>query len=145
MGKKLIALGNSLMGDDGIAIRVAKGLEKSLKEVGIEVIIAETDIDFAIECIVEGDIIFILDATLTNKQVGEISIMPIEKTFKACTHHHEISLLELIKFYNIQCSGVIIGIEVQEINFSNHLSRELEDTVCNICKKVLNTVKGFSH
>lgn len=46
MGVKLIAVGNRLMGDEGIAVKLAEYLMDRLYSQGIEVILGDTDIDF---------------------------------------------------------------------------------------------------
>ena len=60
---KIIGIGNILMGDDGIGVKVVDVLEKKMKNMGIEFIKAETDVDYALDNIKDGDFLFIIDST----------------------------------------------------------------------------------
>ena len=57
MNVKLIAIGNKIMGDDRIGPLVAEHLEKFLSQLGIEVVIGETDIGYCLSKINEKDMI----------------------------------------------------------------------------------------
>jgi hydrogenase maturation protease len=66
---KCIAIGNRIMGDDSIGIRVTQEILPSLKKDKIEVIFGETDVDYALSKIEDGDFLFISRYTRNTKAV----------------------------------------------------------------------------
>jgi len=146
MGVKCIAIGNRIMGDDAIGIKVAQELQPQLQQNGIEVIFGETDLDYALRSIADGDYLFILDATHFNVETATVTHIPLQDTMKQLQQlypvfsQHQPSLIEFLTTYNIKVEGYIIGIEVEEINFSLELSNELKTRFSDICGKVYNFI-----
>ena len=58
---KVIAIGNRIMIDDGIAIAVLENVRNKLESMGIEIIIGETDFQFCFHQLKEHDFVIILD------------------------------------------------------------------------------------
>ncbi|WP_089041037.1 hydrogenase maturation protease [Clostridium acetobutylicum] len=100
---KVIALGNTLMEDDGIGIVVVNKLKETLEKNNIDVIIGETDFDFCISQIQDGDFIFFVDAAFYGKCPGEITVTPLNKYKNKCYFQHNISAIDMVKshFKNI--------------------------------------------
>ncbi|QUH26398.1 hydrogenase maturation protease [Serpentinicella alkaliphila] len=139
MAVKCIGIGNRIMGDDGIGIRVVEQLLKQLRDICIEVILGETDIDYAISKIDNGDFLFIIDAAYFNEEPGTVTFISIDKYIKQHTQaysQHQSSLVHLIKVYKKSVKGFIIGIEVHEIDFSLELSNTLQTRLPHICEEV---------
>jgi len=76
---KCIAIGNRIMGDDSIGIKVLEEISQELDKKNIEVIFGETDIDYGLSKIDEGDMLFIIDSTYFNIDPGTVTFTPIEK------------------------------------------------------------------
>lgn len=146
---KIIGIGNSLMGDDGIALKVIDYIEEEINKLklGIKCIKAETDFDYALDNIEEGDFLFILDSTLLDLENGEITKIPLLES-KRCAGKglsiHNISLLSLIEHFNIEVKGCILGIQVTGVGFSLELSEELKESFEEICKKIFKIIKEDS-
>ena len=79
MSLKLIAIGNVLMKDDAIGIKVAEEIEIELLKLGVNVIYGETNIQHCISSVEKDDYIIILDSAYYGKSIGEITIEDIEK------------------------------------------------------------------
>jgi hydrogenase maturation protease len=146
---KVIGIGNLLMGDDGIALRVIDYIKEDLENLnlGIKSIKSETDFNFALDNIDNGDFIFIIDGTLLDIDCGQITQISLEKVDKYLNHSffsHNISLLWLINNLGLQVSGLIIGIEVLKVDFSLEISKELEIKFCEICSKIYKIIKEKS-
>jgi len=125
---KCIAIGNRIMGDDSIGIKVLEALSSEFKKEKIEVIFGETDIDYALSKIDNGDILFIFDSTYFNIDPGTVTFTPIEKAIKGQRQiysQHQLSLINLLKTYNKSVRGYIVGIEVEKIHFSLDLSEKV--------------------
>ena len=143
MKAKLVAVGNQLMGDDGIALKVAENIRGVLERKGIKVIIGETDIYYCFNEIFDAEIVYILDASYYGKKPGTITVKEIkdskiyeEKQFT----QHGINLIKLIEMYNLDKKIYIIGIEIHEITYSFNISRILNNKLNEICCKVQNVV-----
>lgn len=139
MSVKVIATGNILMGDDGIAISVLSEIEKELKLYGIEAIYGETDYEYCLSKIEKGDCVFIIDAAISGKKAGEITVKPIESIVNKNVGltEHSASLIKLISIYHKDIKGYIIGIEVKNIECSLNLSPEVRVLTEDISKRVL--------
>lgn len=139
---KVIAVGNTLMEDDGIAIVVLEKLKEKLIDRNIEAIIGETDFQYCISSIEDGDFIFFIDAVYYGKNPGAIIVNPLEKYRykKKYYTQHSYSVFDLIKLYFKDISGYIIGIEIGEINFMYGLSKALQNNVDIISENVLKEI-----
>lgn len=142
---KCIALGNRIMGDDSIAIRVLEEISSILEGENIDIVFGETDIDYALNEIEDGDFLFILDSTYFNIEPGTVTFTPIEEfnTNQGEVYsQHQPNLINLLKAYEKSVSGFIIGVEVQEIDFSLELSHILKRELSMICVEVSEFIKN---
>lgn len=143
MGIKCIAIGNRIMGDDAIGIAVLEELSQELQRRGIEIIFVETDTDYGLSKIDDGDTLFIMDSTYFNIAPGTVTFTPIEKAIERSRQifsQHQPSLINLLKTYKKSVSGYIVGVEVEEIHFRLELSETLEEKFLSICKEVLEFI-----
>lgn len=142
---KVIAMGNVLMKDDGIGIEVAKKIEEKLLEKNIQVIYAETDIQYSISNVKEDDHILILDAACYGKEPGEITNLSM-KAFvskKKGYSQHNYSSLDLLKLYYPNIKGEIYAIEVKEVEFGFGLSQVLQEKLEVISKEILEEIERY--
>jgi hydrogenase maturation protease len=118
MRKKLLALGNVLMEDDGVAIYLAEQLQYEIQQMGIEVVLGETDIGYLLSKITQEDYLIILDAT-TCLPCGEICCLLISEEHFSPEYilQHDISLLSLCKIYYPAITGSMIGIGVASLTY----------------------------
>lgn len=142
---KVIGIGNRIMKDDSIGIRIAEDLEGELKELGIEVIIGETDIEYTLNAINAGDYIVILDSSILDLNPGEISIFDIRQ-LKEFSHKgysmHQMSLVKILScFPFMQVEGILITVEAAEIDFGTELSEELTQRFQEIKGRVFEKIK----
>lgn len=143
MALKCIALGNRLMGDDAIGIYVAEALEPLLKQEGIQVILGETDVYYALNQITEGDYLIIMDASCFNTSVGSVtkySLKELPMTSNNSYSLHQPSLLSLIGSYYKLVNGIVIGIEADKIEFTLGLSEGLKSLFPSICQEVYRII-----
>jgi len=151
MKAKLVAIGNRLMCDDGIAIKVAEDIRENLELQGIKVIIGETDLYYCFNEIFDADLVFILDASYYGKQPGTITVKEI-RDFKIYEDkqftQHGINLIKLIEMYNLDKKIYIIGIEIHEItyrfNISSNLNKKLKDICDNVQSSIIDILNTYN-
>lgn len=145
MGMKVIGIGNRIMADDAIGVMIAESLEEALENLGVEVIIGETDVEYCLSFIDDGDFLFIIDATLYDLEPGTLTVQEINKEkiyAKEEYSQHQISLVKLIGICNVKnISGYILGIEVVDVDFGIELSDVITARFDDIKSKVYDFIK----
>lgn len=142
---KVIALGNRLMKDDKIGILVCEKLKNSIENMGYDLIIGETDIDYIISSIKEGDFILIIDGMDENKEVGRVEIFSLDRANENNFFYsqHSISLINIINSIYKDISGYIIGIQIEDIKYDLGISSRLNRKIPIICKEVEAILRKF--
>ncbi|NNU75274.1 hydrogenase maturation protease [Clostridium estertheticum] len=143
MGKKVIAIGNSLMMDDGVALLILDKIKKSLEDNGIETIIGETDVEFCFSLLNEVDVFYIMDSTYYGNLPGTLTFKnldDIRKTKDQSRSIHSLGLIDLINMYNMDIKGYFIGIEISNIDINLGLSNILQGKVEDISQKVMSFI-----
>jgi hydrogenase maturation protease len=147
----VLGLGNSILSDDGVGIRVAQEVGKQLNDP--QVTVAETSEAGLrlLDSIVGYDKVIIVDAVQTEKgQVGQIYRMePQDFSFaKHLTSPHQINLataLELGKMLNLAMPQkiTIFAVEAKDITtFSEKCTPEVEQVIPEVVKVVLEELVG---
>lgn len=144
MSIKVIAIGNRIMGDDGVGIEVAEHLRGFFIENGLEVIIGETDVGYSLSHIKAGDFIIILDASYREGNIGDVSVIPLREAMsrkgKFYTQHQP-SLIKWLYIYKIKVTGVVIGIEVKDVYLKLGLSPKIKEVLPQICMEVKKIIQ----
>lgn len=146
---KVIAIGNLLMCDDGIALKVIDYIREDIEKLnlGVKCIKAETDLNFAIDSIENDDFIFIIDSTLIGIDCGQltqISLGKVDKYFKNSFSSHNMSLLSSLDKLEIKVHGIIIGIEASKVEVGLGISNQLEKRFNKVCTEVYKIIKEKS-
>lgn len=133
------------MGDDGVAIHVAEKLRQSFERIGMEVIIGETDFQYCLSRINEGDYLIILDATWLGNEPGTVTSNSIKDIYKLNTNQslfsqHGYGLIRVLETCYKSVNGIVVGIEGRNFDFALTLSIEVEKQFENICRKVKELV-----
>lgn len=131
------------MGDDGIGIRAAEELFSSMAKEGIILIFGETDADYSLSMIEDGDFLFIIDAAYTGAEPGTVTFNSFNDfTLKKQQFfsQHQPSLIELLKIYGKKADGFVIGIEAEKIEFGLELSSKLKNRFPQICEEVFDFI-----
>lgn len=144
MAVKVIAIGNLLMGDDGIAVYIAGRLKKMLANDEIDIIIGETDFEYCMDRIEPEDFVIVLDSAALGLEPGAVSLIPFEEF--CCANagiweaQHETSLFKLLAHYHdIEKIG-LIGIEAESIQLGCDLSGALKTRMDSIAGDVRKAV-----
>lgn len=140
MSVKLIALGNVLMKDDGIGIEVSRQIEKRLADFGIDVIYGETDYNYGLSMLKEDDFLFVIDAAIYGKTPGEITSFPLESYVSENNDSKRINFIDRLKDYFPDIKGIVLAVEVSEVEFHYGLSTELQRKVNVIADEVVREI-----
>ncbi|GIM29053.1 HybD peptidase [Clostridium polyendosporum] len=142
---KIIAIGNTLMRDDGVAIKALRIIEEPLKKLGFEVIFGGVSIEPAFLIDKDEDVI-VVDAMNIGVSGGEVHAFPLEN-FKGisfiCASEHDIDLLSMMRILKHSMKGIFIGIEIKEISFHDELSIEINKKLHFISKRIYEVCKNY--
>ena len=77
---KIFGIGNILLGDDGVGVRVVEKIKEEIKNISedIDVIIGETDYLYCLNQIEEDDTIVIIDSTYLDINPGYVSYFDLK-------------------------------------------------------------------
>lgn len=142
---KVFGIGNILLCDDGIGVRVAENLKEEIEALGddIEVIIGETDAIYCINKIEEDDYVIIIDSTYFMIRPGVVTVKSLDECDEFINYDyspHEESLLRLLRKEKRDVKGYLIGIEISHIDYSEELSKILNKRFKDICTRVYNEI-----
>lgn len=145
MSVKVIAVGNRLMGDDGVAIHIIEKLSEKFEKNGIKIIIGETDFEYCLSKIEEKDYIIIVDATCLGIESGTVTLNSLKDVYRLSAKQslfsqHGYSLIKALEISYKTIDGIIVGIEGKNFDFDLSMSRQIEDCFHNICNKVYETI-----
>lgn len=139
----VIGIGNLIMKDDGIGVRVVEEMQTQLREINMIPLLGETDVQYCLDEIQSDDFLIIVDAMAEGKEPGSIEIMElcdaIQKRGKLRTQH-EFSLLDLISLHYPKIKGCFLGIKAVEIDFGFELSEPLRQRFEEMCTVVLKAI-----
>ncbi|WP_069998689.1 hydrogenase maturation protease [Cellulosilyticum sp. I15G10I2] len=143
---KVFGIGNILLCDDAIGVKVLEKLLPSIKMLSphIDGIIGEMDYLYCLDCIDTSDFVIIIDSTYLNITPGTVSYIPFSDCECFITHSqssHEITLLKTLRLEYPYIDGCLIGIEIDKIDFSLELSPVLQNHFESICKEILEFLK----
>lgn len=148
MMKTIVALGigNRLMRDDGIGVCVVEHLVKQDFEGNFYFVVGETDVDYCLDAAAEYEYVVIIDAVITGKDPGHITVLPLKKVLGSFTGEislHNRRFIACVSDMNKINNGILIGIEPSEIECFLGLSPDLNNKLPDILDIVKKTLKEF--
>ena len=144
----VLGLGNTLLGDDGVAVRLVEALAETLRTHGIDTKTSSISGLALVDEILGYDTLFVVDAVKTgSRDVGEtFEIQPQSlDTLPSGMSPHYVGLPSLIKYchsYGLHAPEQfkILGIEVDDpFSFREKLGFKLE----NKFPEIIKTVKSW--
>lgn len=142
MSRKLLAVGNLLKKDDGIAVCLAQNLKERLQMAGIEVVCCETDIGYGISQIKEEDYVILLDASYFGITPGEITVLSFDQiiTDRRSLTLHDIGLPDLFRRYFPKLNGTVITVEIAEAGYGYGPGEQLKKQMEDISQKIFDRI-----
>lgn len=142
----VLGLGNILMGDDGIGVRVVERLQGAVP--GAEVLDGATSGLSLLEKLTAYEKVIVVDAVQMGKMPGEAARFSAEEILGLPENQnfslHEIGLAEVLKigrslnekFDNL----VVIGVQPKDLNQGERLSPEVEAKIPEVVEMVKKEV-----
>jgi len=143
---KIFAIGNIILGDDGIGVKVMEFIGARLESYSKEVKVLIVGIDY-IYCLNEinkEDTVILVDSTYFGIEPGRVSVLNLkecDKFISPCRDMHSENLLRVLREEYREIPGYLVGIEVEKVNYSLELSKTLKDNFSEITKKVFREIK----
>ncbi len=143
---KIFAIGNIILGDDGIGVKVMEFIGVQLESYSKEVKVLIVGIDY-IYCLNEinkEDTVILVDSTYFGIEPGKVSVLNLkecDKFISPCRDMHSENLLRVLREEYREIPGYLVGIEVEKVNYSLELSNTLKDNFSEITKKVFREIK----
>ena len=147
MKLKLLAIGNVLMEDDGIAVLLAEQLRNQLEKLGLSLLIGETDTGYLLSEIDREDTLIILDA-VTMVPCGEILCLPLTEIDAVCQDEtqHSLSFLHTCRLYYPGLQGILLGIGIESCGchygISERLFEKTEEIKRILLQRILEYIQG---
>jgi hydrogenase maturation protease len=143
----IIGIGSRIMLDDAIGISIVEDLKNKNINPNVTYILGETDVNYCIGEILKYDSIIVIDAFLSGKPPGNITVFPInelsnekEDSFYSMHGEHLLTVLGSTKY---TLEGIFIGIEPFEINYGFSLSKELQNDYSCILRNVQQHINEY--
>lgn len=145
MNFKVIGIGNRIMKDDGIGVRIAEDIHQWIEGLGMKVMIGETDSESSFYQIDEEDFLIVIDGTLFGIKPGTITVAALNSVKPAYKGYsqHNMSFIDLLYRHKKMNKGYLIGIEVGEIGFGLDLSQELQQKYSLLLKEVRKIIEAI--
>jgi len=147
-GPVVIGLGNLLMGDDGIGIRVARELMRHPPEKNIKIYVyRELDLSL-IEGLQGASRVVVVDALQAGKPPGAVSKYSIASTeesqFQLPSLHGLVlsDLFALAKYAGLlSCPVILVGVEPKDWRPGKRMSREVVASIPKVLDEVARELK----
>lgn len=144
---KVIGIGNILLCDDGIGVRIVERLQtQNSHSDKVKYIVGDTDFWYCLDNIDRSDYLFIIDSTYLGKEPGSITEISLEECDKyllnSLTEHGD-NFVNVLRREEPDIRGTFIGIEVETIDYSIDLSKTLENKLDFLAVEVKKIVDEY--
>ncbi|MCD6508196.1 HyaD/HybD family hydrogenase maturation endopeptidase [Candidatus Poribacteria bacterium] len=145
----VVGVGNILMGDEGIGVKVVEELRKERLPEGVELFDGGTAFHVLVDDLIDFDKLIIVDAVLGGEppgtiyrfEFGELEEMISEITLSL----HDVGVMEALMLerltHRIPEEIVFIGIEPERIELSMELSSIMREKLPELVERVLDEIK----
>lgn len=145
----VIGIGSRIMTDDGIGIYLVEELMEREREPHTAYVIGETDVDFCLDEAMDYEHIIVVDAYMSEKQPGEITVVSLEdlenENERGLYSAHGMHLLNRLRYKTDYGSIQLIGIEPFRLDYGFNLSNELQESYARILDEVSSLISLYSN
>ncbi|HJJ42377.1 MAG TPA: hydrogenase maturation peptidase HycI [Methanocorpusculum sp.] len=132
----VLGIGNTLRSDDGAGPYLCSLLKKYDEIISFDCASAPENFTGAVRKL-NPDLLIIADAALMGLSAGDYRIIPNDKIEDTAIGTHSLSLSHLVNYLS-DCAGrvVVIGIEPQNLDFSENISDKVRSSVIELSIKI---------
>jgi hydrogenase maturation protease len=147
----VLGLGNPILSDDGVGIKVARKIGKQLKDPQVTITEASGAGPSLLDSVVEYDQVIIIDAIQTKEgRIGEVyRLEPEDFSFaKHLSSPHQINLVTALELgerlgLSMPSKVTIFAVEAKDVtNFGEQCTDEVEQAIPKVVKMVLHELTG---
>lgn len=135
----VLGIGNRLMGDDGIGVRIVEALGQGKILDNVRFAVGETDIDYSLNELFDEDICVIVDASRSGRDPCSVGVFDLKEVFKqrrSALSFHDFDLIHAMKRANMFKDGLLITVEICSAGFSPELSPLMRERFEEIVREV---------
>lgn len=142
--KKLLVLGigNLLLGDEGVGVRVVQELEKRTLPEGVECLDGGTGSFYLLEAMQSADRILLIDAAASEDEPGTIRMLrpKYSKEYPKTLTSHDIGLKDLLDSFYLMDSPKNVLLMAITIDPNQSLSMDLSPSVSEAARRAVEMV-----
>lgn len=143
---KIFAIGNIILGDDGIGVKIMESIGEQIESYSkeVKVLIVGIDYIYYLNEINKEDTVILVDSTYFGIEPGRVSVLSLkecDKFISTCRDMHSENLLRVLREEYREIPGYLVGIEVEKVNYSLELSKTLKNNFSEITKEVFREIK----
>jgi hydrogenase maturation protease len=142
----VLGIGNRLMGDDGIGVRVVEALGQGNRSGKIRFAAGETDIDYCLNELAEAEVYVIIDGGCSGREPCSVDVIDLKEVFaqiRPALSFHDFDLIHAMKRENMIKEGILITIEVSSVGFSTELSHCMKERFEEIAREVKGIIVSY--
>lgn len=150
----VLGLGNTLLGDEGVGVRVVERLAAEGERAGVEWMDGGT-LSFTLAGpIAEADRLIVVDAANLQGASGDMSLFLNEEMDDfigsgKMSSVHEVSLLDLLSITALSADlpmpRALIGIQPEQVDWADHLTPKVEGAVEGAMAEVRRLLQEWGH
>jgi hydrogenase maturation protease len=143
---KIFAIGNIILGDDGIGVKIMESIGEQIQSYSkeVKVLIVGIDYIYYLNEINKEDTVILVDSTYFGIEPSRVSVLNLkecDKFISPCRDMHSENLLRVLREEYREIPGYLVGIEVEKVNYSLELSKTLKNNFSEITKEVFREIK----
>ena len=151
--KRLLVLGvgNEIMGDDAVGLKVVRELKKKRLPEYVEVVEGGTLSFQLLNFLDRYDKIIIVDAIYSGGEPGDVKKLRFselaQKIESSAVTSHDFDFFRVLKILGMiekVPEAIVVGVEVERISFGERLSEKVEKGVLKAVEKIIREIELFS-
>jgi len=142
----VLGIGNRLMEDDGIGVRLAESLGLRNPYENVRFIAGETDVDYCLNELAGADLCIILDASCSAAELCSVEVTDLKEIFaqkRPMASFHDFDLIQAMKREKMMKDGILITVEGCPPELSEELSPQLRERFDEIAKEVKDKIDRY--
>jgi hydrogenase maturation protease len=135
----VLGIGNRLMCDDGIGVRIVEALGAGNTTENIRYLAGETDVFYCLDELEKADHCILIDAACTGREPCCISVFDLKEVLsqsRALLSLHDFDLIHAMKRYQVIKEGILVTIEICSAVFSEELTELMQERLDEIIREV---------